>query len=172
MSRPMRGTTYEQDPRYKDKEAKLLSSYEWPLEYTMQVDMSKVDLDSIKTWISKQTTELLGVEDEILSTLIISLLEEPNACPKKIQIQIGGFLENNTEKFVLKLWRLLLSAQDNPLGIPQQLINERRDELLRKKRELEKMRESIKEQSRKKRKSRSRSNEHQRYRRHHSRSRS
>ena len=91
MSRPLRGTTYDQDPRYKDKESKLLSSTSWPLEYSIPVDIKKVNLDSIKSWITKQTTDFLGVEDEILDSLIISSLESPDLCPKKLQILITGF---------------------------------------------------------------------------------
>ena len=153
----MRGTTYEQDPRYKDKEAKLLASTQWPLEYSLSVDIKKVNLEAIKAWVTKQTTEFLGVEDEILDNLIISSLEETEICPKKLQILITGFLEQNTQKFVLKLWRLLLSAQENPLGIPKQIIDERREELLKKKRELEKLHEKLKEHSGSKRESRYRS---------------
>ena len=144
MSRPMRGTTYEQDPRYKDKDTKLLSSTNWPLEYSLSVDIKKVNLEAIQSWITKQTTEILGVEDEILDNLIMSSLEDPELCPKKLQILITGFLEKDTQKFILKLWRLLLSAQTNPLGVPQQIINERRQELLKKKRELEKIHDNLK----------------------------
>ena len=166
MSRPLRGTTYDQDPRYKDKESKLLSSTSWPLEYSIPVDIKKVNLDSIKSWITKQTTDFLGVEDEILDSLIISSLESPDLCPKKLQILITGFLEKNTEKFVLKLWRLLISAQNNQLGIPQQIIDERRQELLQKKRELERIHETLKMNSNKKHRSRSRSEEYKRRKRH------
>lgn len=147
----MRGTTYEQDPRYKDKEAKQLASINWPLEYSLSVNIKKVNLDVVKPWITKQTTEILGLEDEILDNLIISSLEDPELCPKKLQILITGFLEQQTPRFVLKLWRLLISAQENQLGIPRQIIDERREDLLKKKRELEKNHDQLAQRSGKKR---------------------
>lgn len=137
MSRPMRGTTYDQDPRYKDKESKLLSSKQWPLEYEIPVNMEKVNIDIIRTWLNKQITDILGVEDDILVGLILGALEEVPPCPKKIHILIGEFLQNETQKFVIRLWRMLANAQDNVLGVPQQFIEERREELIRKRRELE-----------------------------------
>jgi serine/arginine repetitive matrix protein 1 len=152
----MRGTTYEQDPRYKDKESKLMATKDWPLEYSITIDPSKVNLKAVRAWVSRQTSSILGVEDEILDTLIMTALEEPVPCPKRLQIMIEGFLESKTEAFVLKLWRLLLNAQTNPLGIPQQFINERREDLLKRKRELERLCEELKERS-KPRKHRSRS---------------
>lgn len=162
MSRPLRGTRYDQDPRYKDKESKLISSMQWPLEYSLSVDIQKVNLDVIKTWITNQTTDILGIEDEILDSLIINFLESEELCPKKLQILITGFLEEKTQKFVLKLWRLLVSAQENALGIPQQIIDERRQELLQKKRDLEKIHKSLKTAKR----SRSRSRESKRHKNH------
>ena len=36
--------------------------------------MEKVNLDTIKPWITKRTTELLGMEDEIVNGLIFELL--------------------------------------------------------------------------------------------------
>jgi serine/arginine repetitive matrix protein 1 len=158
MSRPMRGTTYDQDPRYKDKESKLLNSRQWPLEYEIQVNIQNINMEIVKTWVSKQITEILGVEDDILNGLIISSLEEPQPCAKKIHILIGEFLQNNTQKFVIRLWRFLTSAQDTSLGVPQQFISERREELLRKKRELERLIDWVNSLAKKSRK-RSRSNE-------------
>lgn len=137
MSRPMRGTTYEQDPRYKDKESKMLASKQWPLEYEVEVNMQKVNLDIIKTWVTKQISDILGVEDDILVGLIVGALEESPPCAKKIHILIGEFLQNETQRFVIRLWRLLSNAQNNELGVPQQFIEERREELVKKKRELE-----------------------------------
>jgi serine/arginine repetitive matrix protein 1 len=43
-----------------------------------------------------------------------------------------GFLEDRTGPFVQELWRLLLSAQDTPTGIPPELISEKQEEKQRK----------------------------------------
>lgn len=52
---------------------------------------------------------------------------------KEIQIQITGFMEKNTGKFMKELWTLLLSAQKNASGVPQQFLDAKEEELLKKK---------------------------------------
>ena len=50
-----------------------------------------------------------------------------------MQLNLTGFLEANTPEFMLELWKLLLSAQDTPGGIPQQLIDQKKEEILQRK---------------------------------------
>ena len=67
----------------------------------------------MKVWIEKRLIELMGMEDDIVINFAISLLEDSEKdtlCPKKLQISLTGFLENNTATFVQELWELLLSA--------------------------------------------------------------
>ena len=37
-----RGTTHEQDSRWKEKERKILKEKDWPVEYTTKIDLRKV----------------------------------------------------------------------------------------------------------------------------------
>lgn len=53
-----------------------------------------------------------------------------------MQINLTGFLENNAKVFVKELWNLLLSAQNSVGGIPAIFIEQKKEEL-RKKRERE-----------------------------------
>ena len=103
--------------------------------------MKKVNLDVIKPWISNRITELLGLEDEVLIDYTCTLLEEKDQDPKRMQINLTGFLENNTKLFITELWNLLLSAQDSVGGIPAIFIEQKKQEL-RKKKELEDTRRS------------------------------
>lgn len=50
-----------------------------------------------------------------------------------MQINLTGFLENNTKKFVTELWNLLLSAQNSVGGIPAMFIEQKKEELRKKK---------------------------------------
>lgn len=50
-----------------------------------------------------------------------------------MQIQITGFMEKNTGKFMKELWSLLLSAQKNTSGVPQQFLDAKEEELKKKK---------------------------------------
>lgn len=38
--------------------------------------MQKVNLDTIKPWISKRVTELLGTDDDVLLEFIVNMLEK------------------------------------------------------------------------------------------------
>ena len=42
----------------------------------VKVDMSKVNLDTIKPWITQRVTQLLGVEDDVVVELIFNMLEK------------------------------------------------------------------------------------------------
>lgn len=59
------------------------------------------------------------------------MMQEVNG--KEVQIQITGFMEKNTGKFMKELWMLLLSAQKNASGVPQQFLDAKEEELLKKK---------------------------------------
>lgn len=50
-----------------------------------------------------------------------------------MQIQLTGFLEKDTPKFCKALWNLLLSAQANSQGVPKELLEAKKKELLEEK---------------------------------------
>ena len=66
--------------------------------------------------------------DDICSELCMSLLEE-GTDPKEIQIQMTGFLEESTFKFMKQLWELLLSAASSVGGIPQVFLEAKKEEI-------------------------------------------
>eukprot|EP00961_Rhodomonas_salina_P064164 862608-Rhodomonas_salina.2 len=67
------------------------------------------------------------------------LEKESEPDPRLIQINLTGFLERNTGAFMAELWKLLISAQENCKeekgkiikGMPQQLLDEKQEELKR-----------------------------------------
>ena len=52
---------------------------------------------------------------------------------KKMQIQLTGFLDKDTASFCKELWKLCLSAQTNPQGVPQELVEAKKAELMQEK---------------------------------------
>ncbi|MCO5609447.1 hypothetical protein L7F22_063673 [Adiantum nelumboides] len=130
-----RGTSADQDTRFSNKTAKLLKTQKFAPELDQLIDMSKVHLDSVRPWIATRVTQLLGFEDEVLINFIYGLLEGKLVDGKQIQIQLTGFMEKNTGKFMKELWGLLTSAQNNMTGIPQQLLEEKAEEARLKKAE-------------------------------------
>ena len=52
---------------------------------------------------------------------------------KVLQIQLTGFLDKDTPKFCKELWNLCLSAQTSPQGVPKELLEAKKLELLQEK---------------------------------------
>lgn len=131
-----RGISAQQDSHFRNKEKDLLKKLAktFPPEYFQKPDLSRVNWDVIKPWIATRVTELLsGVEDDVLIVYIIEqLVGQKNVDPRLFQINLTGFLENNTPIFVGELWNLLLSAAENESGIPQVFLDQQAEELRRK----------------------------------------
>ncbi|ORM41914.1 putative pwi domain-containing protein [Babesia sp. Xinjiang] len=139
-------------PFLAGKERELLESKKWPACFSKSVDITKVQIEAFKPWITRRVTELMGVEDEIVVDYCLSQLkyfgetdakanaenagdggaclnEKPFLDPKKLQINLTGFMAKNARIFVKELWELLLAAQDNEYGIPQAFIEEKKKEI-------------------------------------------
>ncbi|KAG2673362.1 hypothetical protein I3760_13G087500 [Carya illinoinensis] len=138
-----RGTSADQDTRFSNKQAKLLKSQKFSPELEHLVDMTKVKMDVIKPWIANRVTELLGFEDEVLINFIYGLLEKKEVNGKEVQISLTGFMEKNTVKFMKELWTLLLSAQKNVSGVPQQFLDAKEEENKKKKAEADRIANEI-----------------------------
>ncbi|KAF9907474.1 hypothetical protein EC991_010941 [Linnemannia zychae] len=146
-----KGTSADQDTRFSDKTKKLLRSMNFPPEFNQKVDMKKVNMGVIRSWMAERVIQLLGIEDEVVVEYAIGMLEEPSPDPKTMQINLQGFLDKNTQLFVLELWRLLISAQTSLGGIPQQFLDITKAQLLKDKEAREAVLIRIKEQEAKER---------------------
>lgn len=63
-----------------------------------------------------------------MSVSVKLIVSQPDI--KKMQIQLTGFLDKDTAKFCKELWKLCLSAQDNPQGVPKELLEAKKLELI------------------------------------------
>ncbi|KND90106.1 Serine/arginine repetitive matrix protein 1 [Tolypocladium ophioglossoides CBS 100239] len=118
-------------------DARLLKSTKFPPEFNQKVDMTKVNLQVMKKWIGKHITQVLGNDDDVLIELCVNLLETSRYPDiKAVQIQLTGFLEKDTAPFCKELWNLLLSAQASPQGVPKELLEAKKLELIQTKRML------------------------------------
>ena len=52
---------------------------------------------------------------------------------KEIQFTLTGFLEKDAAPFCTELWYLCLSAQDNPQGVPKELLEAKINEIAQEK---------------------------------------
>eukprot|EP00211_Chloroparvula_japonica_P014208 CAMPEP_0119158608 /NCGR_PEP_ID=MMETSP1310-20130426/53348_1 /TAXON_ID=464262 /ORGANISM="Genus nov. species nov., Strain RCC2339" /LENGTH=236 /DNA_ID=CAMNT_0007151233 /DNA_START=196 /DNA_END=903 /DNA_ORIENTATION=+ len=103
----------------------------FPPEFDTPVRMEDIKLDTITPWIANKITEILGgMEDEILVSFIVNQLEDPELDARKLQINITGFLGvRKAHQVTAELWRLLISAQESGHGIPQEIIDARKEEM-------------------------------------------
>lgn len=88
-----RGTTHEQDGRFKNKDKKLMENKNFPKEFDEKVDITKVQLKVVRAWVEKRINEILGFEDEFLPNFIMSLLEEKTLeplNPKNMHLNLTG----------------------------------------------------------------------------------
>ncbi|KAJ2260080.1 Serine/arginine repetitive matrix protein 1 [Coemansia sp. RSA 376] len=118
-----RGTNLAQDQRFGDATQKLISQTSFSSVLKKRVDMSKVNMEVIKPWISRKINELLGIDDEVLFEYVVNMLQESNTPDgKAMQVNLTGFLEAKTVEFMQSLWTLLLEAQKGLGGVPESLI--------------------------------------------------
>ncbi|TLS28503.1 hypothetical protein PpBr36_00248 [Pyricularia pennisetigena] len=120
-------------------DAKLLKSTRFPPEFSQKVDMQKVNLQVMKKWIASRISEILGSEDDVVIELCYNLIESSRFPDiKGLQIQLTGFLDKETPGFCKELWNLCLSAQASPQGVPKELLEAKKRELMQEKIEAEK----------------------------------
>ncbi|KAL8714869.1 MAG: hypothetical protein Q9220_001382 [cf. Caloplaca sp. 1 TL-2023] len=116
-------------------DAKLLKQTKFPPEFNQKVDMKKVNVEVMKKWIASKISEVLGNEDDVVIELCFNLLEGSRFPDIKVlQIQLTGFLDKDTPRFCKELWTLCLSAQSNPQGVPKELLEAKKLELIQEKR--------------------------------------
>ncbi|KAL8729826.1 MAG: hypothetical protein Q9166_004467 [cf. Caloplaca sp. 2 TL-2023] len=111
-------------------DARLLKQTKFPPEFSQKVDMKKVNVEVMKKWIAGKISEILGSEDDVVIELCFNLLEGSRFV---LQIQLTGFLDKDTPKFCRELWTLCLSAQSNPQGVPKELLEAKKLELIQEK---------------------------------------
>ncbi|KAJ6146056.1 Splicing factor PWI [Penicillium chrysogenum] len=115
-------------------DAKLIRQTKFPPEFNKKVDMTKVNVEVMKKWIASQISKILGNEDDVVIELCFAHLEGSRFPDiKHLQIQLTGFLDKDTPKFCQELWSLCLSGQENPQGVPKELLEAKKLELIQEK---------------------------------------
>ncbi|CAJ2501822.1 Uu.00g046750.m01.CDS01 [Anthostomella pinea] len=123
---------------------KLLRATKFPPEFNQKVDMQKVNLQVLKKWIASRISEILGSEDDVVIELCFNLIEGPRYPDiKSMQIQLTGFLDKETAPFCKELWKLCLSGQSSPQGVPKELLEAKKLELIQEKIDADKAAEDI-----------------------------
>jgi serine/arginine repetitive matrix protein 1 len=137
----IRGTASVEDSRALQK---ALKSTTFPNSFLTKLDVTKVQRTVLSNWIDAKITEILGFEDEIVSSTAVNLFlpevsnEEPKIIPvvdpKRNQIDLAGFLgDDNSKAFCAELWELLLDAQQQNSGIPTKILEAKKQQLAQQK---------------------------------------
>ncbi|KAL2752284.1 hypothetical protein ACRALDRAFT_1032342 [Sodiomyces alcalophilus JCM 7366] len=117
-----------------DVDARLLKSTKFPSKFSERVDIHKVNLHVMRKWIASRISDVLGDEDDVVIELCLNLIEGSRFPDiKALQIQLTGFLNKETASFCEELWSMLLSAQGSPQGIPKELLEAKKQELIQEK---------------------------------------
>ena len=101
-----------------------------------KIDMKKVSLAAMKPFITDKLNQLMQpVEDEVIIEYVFSQLEQsqyPDG--KSMQMMMTGFLgKTKSRVFMEDLWNILADAQENEFGLPRELIEMKKTEMLKKK---------------------------------------
>ncbi|KAF1353662.1 PWI domain-containing protein [Delphinella strobiligena] len=113
---------------------KLLRTTKFPAEFNQKVDTSKINIPVIKNWAAGEVSKILNYEDDVVIGLLFDLLEGTKYPDiKSLQIQLTGFLDKDAAQFCKELWNLCLDAQNSDTGIPKQLVEAKKLELMQEK---------------------------------------
>ncbi|KAI6909374.1 hypothetical protein KC334_g4088 [Hortaea werneckii] len=130
-----------------DVDKRLLRTTKFPPEFNKKVDTTKVKSEVITTWAAGELKRILGDVDEILSLLVSGFILDnryPNI--KELQISLTGFLDKEAPGFCQHLWNLLLSAQESETGVPKELLEAKKTELINERIEEARQREEAQKQ--------------------------
>ena len=117
------GLRGSEDPRYAKAKSELVKKLSSDLK---SVNIKKVNLESMRGWISKKLVEMVEIEDEILFDFVMNTLEEIDILEAgEIQVLLTPFMGTaKLSKFVSELWPILESSAASKDGISDELREE------------------------------------------------
>jgi len=83
--------------------------YKYPLNWEILMKIDIVE-KKLKSWITKQTIEYLGVEEHKIINLIARKVVKGDP-PQQIEDKLETFLREEAEVFVMKMWKFLVFEQ-------------------------------------------------------------
>ncbi|KAL7521503.1 hypothetical protein ACHAWX_006174 [Stephanocyclus meneghinianus] len=119
---------------------KLLRTTPFPPHFSTKVDTSKLHRGVLSHWIEQRIEEILGFEDEIVSSTATNLFlpegtEDGKVIevdPRKAQLDLVGFLgEKESAEFASELWEMMIDGANRKSGIPLILVEKKKEEMKR-----------------------------------------
>ncbi|KAL3768777.1 hypothetical protein ACHAWU_006878 [Discostella pseudostelligera] len=135
---------------------KQLRSTTFPSNFSQKVNIAKVHRTVFTHWIEKRIEQILGFEDDIVSSTAVHLflpssgdnndatapaVDYWDVDPRRAQLDLAGFLgEGEAATFASELWTMMLDAQTSPSGIPRVLVEKKKEEMRLQREEMDRKR--------------------------------
>ena len=99
------------------------------------MDAKKINIPVIEKWVVLKMQEILGFDDDVIVGMVMNTLQDSGKpiVRNEMHLNLTGFLDKNTSVFMKELWELLISAQEEPTGIPRKFLDAKAKELEAKK---------------------------------------
>ncbi|KAL3802187.1 hypothetical protein HJC23_001731 [Cyclotella cryptica] len=119
---------------------KLLRTTPFPPHFSTKVDTTKLHRGVLSHWIEQRIEEILGFEDEIVSSTATNLFlpegsedgKVMEVDPRKAQLDLVGFLgEKESAEFASELWEMMIDGANRKSGIPLILVEKKKEEMKR-----------------------------------------
>eukprot|EP00970_Alexandrium_tamarense_P012079 scaffold2737_cov208-Alexandrium_tamarense.AAC.4 len=119
---------------------KQLRSTTFPPNFSQKCNIAKLHRGVLQHWIETRVEDILGFEDEIVSSTAVHLFlpggEDGGEAaarevdPRRAQLDLAGFLgEKEAAEFAAELWSLMLDGERSPSGIPKVLVEKKKEEM-------------------------------------------
>ena len=95
------------------------------------MDAKKINIPVIEKWVVLKMQEILGFDDDVIVGMVMNTLQDSGKPidGNEMHLNLTGFLDKNTSVFMKELWELLISAQEEPTGIPRKFLDAKAKEL-------------------------------------------
>jgi serine/arginine repetitive matrix protein 1 len=120
--------------------SKLLRTTPFPPHFSTKVDTTKLHRGVLSHWIEQRIEQILGFEDEIVSSTATNLFlpesvddgKLAEVDPRKAQLDLVGFLgEKESAEFASELWEMMIDGASRKSGIPLILVERKKEEMKR-----------------------------------------
>lgn len=117
----------EVDTEFIDRKSKKdKAGIKFPKIFKRKVLMSKVNSQIAKNWIEEKLKEQLPDDDIVVDYLWELLIVDDSPDIESIYFQMVDFLgEKEAKIYCESMWSMLLSANEDPDGIPKEVLNKR-----------------------------------------------
>ncbi|OHT02176.1 hypothetical protein TRFO_30843 [Tritrichomonas foetus] len=116
------GVTAKNDPRFKGKfvEEEIV----FPPNVTEFIERKNINVNAFEEIVKNELSKY--TDDEFLADMVVGFLENPIIKSQEMGQMLKPSLKEKTVEFISKLWDLLIEANENGIGVPASIIEQRK----------------------------------------------